>query len=1288
MPRLKDKLWRRRERRTTGGKDSASETTEARSDLVDETTNPTIGQAQASAPANSELQDVSTKSKTLSFWTKAYEEILADKDEQLKKILDAYDVLLERAAGTDGGIANSNTIQNQGDDVGFIKDSSSAEADIGDSSSSELSDSGIRPLPSVRRVVGDDAKMKAIVKIKLEEMQQKEWVLKWHGHVFKVREEVTRIVAIAQKISGFASQTAALNPYAGLAWAGIITNDTDERQLAIDGVSKATELVARYKIVEEDYIYGKHGKHEDFEKILVAMYSKITLFYIKAACYFAKSTLKRMLRGVATLDDWKSTLTNLTKADEECQAFVVSLGISASLKKGDQILEKLSKIETSTQINRIKTWLLYDVDVDKQHLDKQEKLGSEFRNSGKWLLDSTEFKEWKENTSAHLWISGPVGTGKTSLVSIVVNSLRSLGTENVAFFYYSVDTSKTLQTPNTISRLEQIFRGLVGQLAMSPDKTRVTEEVEIAFDKALKHGTLQPAPLGWEGAKGLLIEIIASRRNSTIIIDGIDEFPEFTKLLNELKAIHDAVKPGQLRLLLASQTVVPVGEYFPSTILLVAGGEKSKPDMNAFIQRRVELFRSEHPKALTRAVADDMVETLSENAEGMFKWADLCLKRVLYDDDTLHIQENWKSVKRQHFRGLLVGLVVSYEQLYQKGLPERYSRQRRSQLENDAKRILLWVLGAKAQLGWKEYSALLPEGDTSTGPVSKICQNFLHTSENAIIAASHSSVWDYVSLKMTGKVADFIDCAEGDEEEELRSASILKEARKETALLAQKRIAEDCLAMLVSSDDSVFSTEGQKQNPLLRYACRNWYKHVDAITDEGIVPAELENQVTAMFDSRFIKRWVSAYDSHISNSTAAPDPLYYTTLLGYTNIAKLLLASGVGSRTGGHLGQTLQLAAFQGKTAIVRELIAEGFNIDQADEVMGTPFQAAIAGGHRELVHILMNEYGADVNVPGISFGNALQMALAMQDQDLEAALRAHGAGHKEATRWDRVWDNAWRKAQAFGFDVDKAIDVLQKTSSVTPKLPQEIDRRLKALAICIHHRREIIRHQRLTDYSEHVWRRKQPQGVNIDKEGIWYTVVERFRDTEVATLGFIPTTWTWLLLAHYRFGMNIDKPGDVTTVIKIVDDVYKILSRHDTFIRTFAENVPILELEEILANLFGHIISLMSHIAEYLLPLLRRKFQSSIRNAFRLRLAFTGMPMESLSDAMREIENLHKNAMISEDTARPMATLNQIDSETNDRTTSQLMEMKGEIAELKLNISDLTQKMDLLLNLLQPLQP
>ncbi|KAH7011079.1 hypothetical protein EDB80DRAFT_383921 [Ilyonectria destructans] len=1317
MPRFRDVLRRRDKPHSTESKDSSYSASveitesESRSSLVDtghlymvkQTADLPIVDAPDSAPAKPISQVTSENAKILSFWARAYQEILDDQDRQIKKILEAYDVLLERAQRTDSETSGSTTTlptdtQSQSLDGDWGRDDASPEVENEDNSSeSELSNSEpIHPRPPAQRMVGNEGRMSAVVKVKLEEMQQKEWVLKWHGHVFNVREEVTRIVGIVQKMSGFVNQAAGLNPYSGLAWAGvcvllpIITSDTDERQTAIDGVSKATQLVARYKTVEEDYLHGMHGKHEDFEKVLVAMYREIALFYIKAACYFARSTMKRMLRGVAVLDGWKSNLANLTKADEECQAFVTSLGLSASLKKGDRILEKLSKIETGNQINSIKSWLLSDIDVDKQHLDKQDKLGSEFSNSGRWLLDSHEFTNWEESTSGQFWISGAIGTGKTSLVSIVVDRIRLLGVENVAFFYYSVDTSKTLQTPSTTSRLEQILRGLVGQLAMSPDKQRVAEEVEIAFDEALKRGTLQPAPLGWEGAKNLLIKIISSRRNTTVIIDGIDEFPEFTTLLKELKAIYDAVKLGKLRLLLSSQTVVPVSAYFPSTTLMVAGGEKSKPDMKAFIERKVKLFRSDHSKALTQMVADDMVDTLSEKAEGMFKWADLCLKQVLYDDDTLHIQENWKSVKAQHFRGLLVGLVIRYEQLYKKSLSKGYSKQRTSQLENDAERILLWVLGAKAQLRWKEYSALHPEGDAWTGPVSKICQNFLHISENAMIAASHSSVWDYVSLKATGNVRNFIKCAEGDEDQERRSASILEEAKNSTTLLAQKKIARDCLEMLVDSDDSAFSADEQTQSPLLQYARRNWFKHVDALTEDGIVPDDLQNQVKAMFESRCIKRWISAYDSHTSRPRRSPDPLYYATLLGYSNIVKLLLETGASSRTGGRLGQALQLASFQGKTIIVRDLLKDGVNVNQADEVLGTPLQAAIAGGQRELANILMDDYGVDVNASGASFGNALQMALAMDDQDLAASLRAHGAKHNGTNRRDRIWDNAWHLAQTS--KLDEAIKVLHmapwersEEKSTTPKLPVGLDRRLEVLAICILHRHKILHHPRRVDHSERVRRSKHPQKLNVDEEEIWQTVIKQVSDTEVGTVGFIPATCTWLLFASFRFGSDIEEDEPTTMLQNIVDTVYSILRQHETFIQTFPENIPALGLEELLSNLFGHAIFSLINIAQFQMkyaPTTRMKTFAKIIVRDRLK-SFE----RSFLDRLNGLRDLHKEAVTLEDNTKSTAALHQILSEYNDRTTSELHKMSSEIAGLKEDISVLTRNVELLLSLHQKLE-
>ncbi|KAM5367395.1 hypothetical protein ACJZ2D_010040 [Fusarium nematophilum] len=399
-----------------------------------------------------------------------------------------------------------------------------------------------------------------------------------------------------------------------------------------------------------------------------------------------------------------------------------------------------------------------------------------------------------------------------------------------------------------------------------------------------------------------------------------------------------------------------------------------------------------------------------------------------------------------------------------------------------------------------------------------------------MIAASHSSVWDYVSLKTMGQVKHFIKYAEGDENEERRSASILEEAKKSTALLAQKKIAEDCLELILDSSDSAFQLMRK-----LRAPCYSTH------AETGI--------------SMWMRSWTtvaSRPSSKIgSHSTASPDPLYYATLLGYPDIVKLLLASGPSPRAGGRFGQALQLAAFQGKTAIVRELLEEGFDINQADEVLGTPLQAAIAGGQHELANTLMDDYGADVNATGTSFGSALQMALVMHNQGLAASLRNHGAGHEESGCLDRIWDKAWALAQTSGFGIDRAISMLRIATVTDLDLPKGLDHRLEALAVCIYYRHEIVQRPTRVEFSGRLRRREQVQRDNVNEEEVWQTTIKRLRDADVGTAGFLPATFTWLLLAQCRFGTNINMlPG-------VADTIFKIICQHETFIQTFQEKVP-----------------------------------------------------------------------------------------------------------------------------------
>ena len=400
----------------------------------------------------------------------------------------------------------------------------------------------------------------------------------------------------------------------------LIINDADERQAAIDGIENVTRIVARFRTVEVDYVSGRYGINGNFEKRLVALYRAVAVFYIKATCYFAKSTPFRTIRGIVEADAWKHTLDSIKSTESECDRFVTMMGLSKSLERIDKVLEDLSRIEFRDLIKDVEKWLIPDVDVGRQHQAKRPKLASGYDKAGSWLLDSPKFKSWEAGAEGaeQLWINGAVGTGKSSLVAIIVDRMRAR--DNVAFYYCTVNTigaANLSKASGDDASVTQVLRGLLGQLAMSSDGKRIAEEIEVAFDQASQPGALGRVPLGLKDAKGLLVKIINARRTATIIIDGLDEMSEYSLLLRTLKDVNDRVDSNGLRLLLASQGVVPVRSFFPSTRLAVAGGANGIADMESFISGRVGQFRDENPDIMSSDLAEDIVNTLSTKAEGM-----------------------------------------------------------------------------------------------------------------------------------------------------------------------------------------------------------------------------------------------------------------------------------------------------------------------------------------------------------------------------------------------------------------------------------------------------------------------------------------------------------------------------------------------------------------------------------------------------------------------------------------------------------------------------------------------
>ncbi|KAJ5740738.1 ankyrin repeat-containing protein [Penicillium malachiteum] len=907
----------------------------------------------------------------LTFWERAYSEIVNDTDQDIQKLVETYGILLHDNSNEEHGLENevAKTQAKSADSDLFAN----YDDPFPESSSKADEDS------LARHPVGDEAHMRKFATVRLVEMQSKEWKVKWRGkEIFNVRKQVSTIVQIVEKFSGFLGSVAALDTsqHAGLAWAGVcvllplITNDTEERQKAIDGIEVMARITARYTAVDRDYTSGSMNRDPSFEKALVRIYLKITLFYMKASFYFSQSTLKRTVRGTFAADAWTSAQSAVEQADQECQKFAVSLGLSTFLAKTDKILDSLREIQLDDHIDRVKKWLLHDVDVEYQHASTREKLGAQYRESGKWLLDSEEFKDWMQSSRGQFWIQGLIGTGKTSLVSTIIDHVKQ-NFENLAFFYFSGNFEGSASGINM--HLTKVLRALIGQLALSPTGDRIAEKVDLSFAKAVEKGTLRsPVPLDFEQASKLLVKIINSREETIIILDGLDEFPSFVSLLSNLHAIDcDA---NNLKILLSSQYVVPVDRFFPSTVAAVSGGKDSFPDMKMFVGGELRRFQAQRPNLIDEDLAADIIQTLPEKAEGTFKWAELSLKAVLDPDseiDAKEINANWQSIKSTQFQWITRDFIRIYEVFYEKSLPTKHQAGLSSE-EQKAERALLWLLGA-------DNTAESADG-VSEAQISKICRNFLFLSDEGTVTLSHSSVRDYLTLKLARQVEKFLHADEESKNTENTNEDVLKTARETSLQLANSRICTECLDVILHSKN--WTKKGS--SPLLTYACKFWPKHA-ALCHDKCFRDDILPRIKILFhgnDYDIFRGWVFVFDDVESNqlriwtndfelgqSSEEPDPLYYAVILGMPDIVQFCLDQGSSATSkGGKYGFPLQTACYLGNINIISMMLPEA-DINNVDNVYGTPLQAPII----------------DANVRGETFGTASQMALALNDTDILA---------------------------------------------------------------------------------------------------------------------------------------------------------------------------------------------------------------------------------------------------------------------------------------------------------------
>ena len=101
------------------------------------------------------------------------------------------------------------------------------------------------------------------------------------------------------------------------------------------------------------------------------------------------------------------------------------------------MLTGVSDVESQRASQWLSTWNFW--------LRQQDVLSQRTKNTGKWFLETKEFKQWSDGPSGTLLCYGPPGVGKSVLASIAVEHLHLKASPErlvLAFFCDHTDSSK------------------------------------------------------------------------------------------------------------------------------------------------------------------------------------------------------------------------------------------------------------------------------------------------------------------------------------------------------------------------------------------------------------------------------------------------------------------------------------------------------------------------------------------------------------------------------------------------------------------------------------------------------------------------------------------------------------------------------------------------------------------------------------------------------------------------------------------------------------------------------
>ncbi|KAH9024189.1 hypothetical protein EDB85DRAFT_2150624 [Lactarius pseudohatsudake] len=580
--------------------------------------------------------------------------------------------------------------------------------------------------------------------------------------------------------------------------------------------------------------------------------------------------------------------------------------------------------------------------------------------TAEWFFQGSIFAEWKSAGSL-LWIYGKPGSGKSILCSTVIQdilTLREAGSASMAYFYFDFRDLDKQHRRNLLPSL------LIQLSAQSRSCCDILSRLHSAYDNG-----------GQKPSDSVMIQCL----KDMLMIPNQGPVLRLVKELVELRLPY-------LHICVTSRPEFDIRATLgPLALHRVSLHDQSgqKKDIVDYVNAVVY---SDSETMMKRWRDDDkkmVVETLSEKADGMFRWVFCqldalrhCLpssvRRTLKElpeslDETYErIIMGIKKGNQAHAYRMLQCLTVAIRPLSVEELAELLA------LDFDAAKE--GVPRLNTDWRWRDHEQA----------VLSVCSSLITIVGANVVQFSHFSVKEFL-------MSDRLAMSTND----ISQYYIVLED-------ANTVLARACLGVLLR--DPVNQDVADNVS-LVRYAAPHWVAHAQV---ENVAP-RIRGGMQRLFDTNkpYFSAWVRLHD--IDNKFSPDDlkdkrepqaaPLCYAAFCGFNEIVTTLTLENPQyvSAIGCGCGIAIHAASFQGHVQVVRSLLQCGVDVDVRGVWSQTPLHFASWKGHVDVVQCLLN-HGADPNLQDVDGATPLALAKAHGNPDVVRFLLDH---HSDVNRQD-----------------------------------------------------------------------------------------------------------------------------------------------------------------------------------------------------------------------------------------------------------------------------------------------